>query len=64
MRVKIDRKRCVGHNRCVAIAPEVFDADDEGYALLKQDPVTPDQEANAKRALRSCPEWASSPVGE
>ena len=38
-RVKIvfDREACQGHNRCHLLAPELFDTDDEGYAVLLVD---------------------------
>ena len=33
MRVVVDREKCQGHNRCYALAPEVFDVDDLGFAF-------------------------------
>lgn len=35
MKLSLDSSLCQGHNRCVALAPEIFDADDEGYAVLQ-----------------------------
>ncbi|RMH72749.1 MAG: ferredoxin, partial [Actinomyces sp.] len=35
MRIAFDRAACQGHNRCYLLAPELFDTDDEGYAVLK-----------------------------
>ena len=32
MKVHVDSEKCQGHNRCYAIAPELFDVDDLGYA--------------------------------
>ena len=32
MRVHVDPEKCQGHNRCYALAPELFDVDDLGYA--------------------------------
>ena len=32
MRVHVDGDKCQGHNRCYALAPELFDVDDLGYA--------------------------------
>ena len=33
MRVEVDRDRCEGNAVCVGIAPDLFDLDDEDYAL-------------------------------
>ena len=35
MRIEYERDACQGHNRCYLLAPEVFDVDDEGYAVLR-----------------------------
>ena len=34
MRIKIDNDRCTGHGRCYALAPEVFEPDDEGHSIV------------------------------
>ena len=34
MKIRYDRDACQGHNRCYLLAPELFDVDDEGYAVL------------------------------
>ena len=39
MRVHVDGDKCQGHNRCYAIAPELFDVDDLGYAHELNDGV-------------------------
>ena len=41
MRVHVDGDKCQGHNRCYAIAPELFDVDDLGYAHELDDGVVP-----------------------
>lgn len=35
MKVKVDGGLCTGHGRCYSLAPEVFEADDEGYSELR-----------------------------
>jgi len=51
--------RCTGHGRCYAVAPTVFTCDDSGYVELLVDPeLTPDLEANARKAALNCPESA------
>ena len=60
MRIKLDNEKCQGHGRCYALAPSLFESDDEGYAvLLAADGVVPDgQEAQAQLAVDNCPEYA------
>jgi len=54
----------VGHNRCVVLAPDLFDADDDGYAILKRDPQTDEEKVLAQRAARACPERAITIIEE
>jgi ferredoxin len=59
MRIRFDRELCQGHNRCYILAPELFDTDDEGYAVLRvQGAVPPDLEQKARLAADNCPEFA------
>jgi ferredoxin len=59
MRLKLDRDRCVGHARCVELAPALFDVDDEGFAvLLVHDDVPRELESDARLAAENCPEGA------
>lgn len=59
MRVKVDSDRCQGHNRCYAIAPELFDVDDLGYATeIGDGTVPPELEDKARLAVANCPEHA------
>jgi len=61
MRVVLDAERCQGHNRCYALAPELFDVDDFGQAVVIGDgTVTPDREDKAHLAVANCPEYAIS----
>ena len=64
MRIELDRDCCVGHNRCVVLAPDLFDADEDGYAILKRDPQTDEEKALAQRAVRACPERAITIIEE
>jgi len=70
MRVEIDPDRCQGHNRCYALAPELFDVDDYGTAfVLNGGLVPPGSEDAARLAVANCPEYAiaalddASPAG-
>ena len=58
MRLQIDASRCTGHGRCYTLAPALFDCDDEGFGHVVDEEVTPEQEADARRAAASCPERA------
>ena len=58
MRVEVDRDRCEGNAVCVGISPDVFDLDDEDYAVVKQDPISPEMEDLAEQAIAECPRAA------
>ena len=59
MRIQFNRDACQGHGRCYSLAPDLFDADDEGYAiLLVEGDVPPELEAAARLAADNCPEYA------
>ena len=59
MRIILDREKCQGHGRCYALAPSLFDTDEEGYAVLKVDGEVPAElEDDARIAADNCPEYA------
>ncbi len=59
MKIRYDRRLCQGHNRCYMLAPELFDTDDEGYAiLLLAGDVPRELEEKARLAADNCPEFA------
>lgn len=59
MRVHLDSGKCQGHNRCYALAPELFDVDDFGQAMLIVDGDLPDDLYDkARLAAANCPEYA------
>jgi ferredoxin len=59
MRVAVNSELCQGHNRCYALAPELFDVDDYGNAVVLGDgEVPPELEEKARLALSNCPEYA------
>jgi ferredoxin len=59
MRVHVDQEKCQGHNRCVALAPDLFEVDDYGTAWARGAGVVPQgQEEAARLALDNCPEYA------
>ncbi len=58
-RIKVDREKCVGCGSCVAIAPEIFDLDDEGKCYVKNQ----EGEGNLDEAIKACPVGAISKEG-
>jgi len=59
MRISFDRSACQGHNRCYLLAPELFDVDDDGFAVpLVSGDVPADLEKKARLAADNCPEYA------
>jgi ferredoxin len=59
MRVVLDSEKCQGHNRCYALAPELFDVDDFGQASVVGDGEVPDElRDKARLAAANCPEYA------
>ncbi len=65
MRVRVDGSKCQGHNRCFALAPELFNVDDYGYAHERNEGAVPAELAQkARLAVANCPERAISIVEE
>ena len=56
--VCVDAERCEGHGRCYTLAPEVFDADEVGHAIVRIETVTGELETQATDAEQNCPEGA------
>jgi ferredoxin len=53
-RVKVDADRCVGHGRCYTLAPDVFDADEVGHAIVLVENVSGEHETQAADPLMRC----------
>ena len=59
MKIQFDREKCQGHGRCYALAPDLFDCDDEGYAVVRElGELNATQERAARLAADNCPEFA------
>lgn len=56
--ITIDRTRCQGHARCLALAPDLFDLDDEGLAVVIGRAEDDAALAAARNAQLNCPEDA------
>ena len=59
MRIAIDAAKCEGHSRCYALAPDLGDVDDLGYAFVLGTGAVPDGlEDRARLIVDNCPEFA------
>lgn len=56
MKVKVIRDKCISAATCVAIAPDTFELDDEGKAIVKK--VDGEDEQIILDAAKSCPTQA------
>lgn len=65
-KVKVDRSLCIGAASCVAVAPNTFDLDSEGKAVIKKKDGSStsdfvnysdlnDNETSIEHAAKSCP---------
>jgi ferredoxin len=65
LKVRVDRDKCQGHNRCKALAPELFELDDFGNAREVGDGTVPAELAEKAYLARSnCPEFAVEIIEE
>ena len=61
MKVRVDPRLCQGHNRCISVAPDLFDIDEEGFSSAMGDgTVPPGMQDLAGLAVDNCPEQAIS----
>jgi ferredoxin len=58
--VEVDEDRCAGHGVCWATSPEVFDLNDDGYAVVLLPDVPPELEEKVRTAVKQCPAQAIS----
>ncbi len=59
MKIHLDAQKCQGHGRCYSLAPELFDCDDLGTAVVKvSGDLTEEQLQRANLAAANCPEFA------
>lgn len=56
--VAVDRHVCMGHARCVGLAPELFALDDDGLSVPVKPVVDEAEVAVARAAALACPERA------
>jgi ferredoxin len=61
-RVEVDRERCVGSGACEALAPDVFEVDDDGVLVVHPHEPTEDELPDVRDAVGACPTRALSLV--
>ncbi|HHT38061.1 MAG TPA: ferredoxin [Mollicutes bacterium] len=55
MRAKVDKDSCISCGACVSICPEVFEFDDDGFAVAIEEEINEDDFEKTKSAIESCP---------
>jgi ferredoxin len=55
VRLIVDRDPCEGNAVCMGIAPDIFELDDEDYAVVKTGPIPADREHLAEQAIAEHP---------
>ena len=60
MKIKVDFDLCESNALCEAMAPEVFELDDDDYLVVKAEETTPENIEDVKRAVAACPRAAIS----
>ena len=58
MKIKVDFDLCESNALCEAMAPEVFELDDDDYLQLKTEETTPENVDDVRRAVAACPRAA------
>ena len=58
MKIKVDFDLCESNALCEAMAPQVFELDDDDYLQLKTEQTTDDNRADVERAVAACPRAA------
>lgn len=53
IRVRVDRERCAGMAYCIGVAPDVFELDEEGKAVVLDASSVDDE--TLLEAAKSCP---------
>ena len=60
MKVKVDFDLCESNALCEALAPEVFELDDDDFLVVKKEEIGEEDVAAGRRAVAACPRAAIS----
>lgn len=58
MRIVLDEEACEGNGLCEAIAPDVFELDDDDRLLIRRTTLSQGELEDVERAVASCPRAA------
>ena len=59
-RIAVDRERCVGSGACEALAPDVFEVDDDGALVVHRPEPAAGELSDVEDAVQACPTRALS----
>lgn len=60
MKVKVDFDLCESNALCEALAPEVFELDDDDFLQIKKEEIGEEDVEAVRRAVAACPRAAIS----
>lgn len=63
MEVHVDRVACAGHGVCEALAPHIFEVDDDGKVHVIAETLDEADRADVGNAVNQCPEQALRLLG-
>ena len=55
LRIVVDPIRCDARGVCAELFPERIRLDPWGYPIVSDEPIPPELEAHARRAVNACP---------
>ncbi len=58
MKIDVNKDACIGCGACAAICPDVFEMDDEGLSMAKENEVSSEFKEDVIDAIESCPTGA------
>jgi ferredoxin len=64
MKVKVNQEACIGCGACQAIVPEVFEIDDNGLAIAKEEEIEESLVEDVVDAVEGCPTSAIEEINE
>ena len=63
MEIRIDAGACAGHGVCEALAPHIFEVDDDGNVHVIAETLDEADRPDLENAVRQCPEQALRLIG-
>jgi ferredoxin len=57
-RLTVNPIACEAHGICAELLPEMIQLDDWGYPIISPEPIPPELDSHARRAVAACPTLA------